>query len=104
MNSNLFFHLIIPVLSIICFIFFERNNKINYKYTFYGIVPTFLYGIGYLTNILLHMENGFVSTSYDFYWFVQNGVITSVIVGPIIFLISYVISLLLWRFNKKSAN
>lgn len=101
MNSNLFFHLIIPVISIINFIFLEKNNKLSFKYSFLGMVPTVIYGIGYLINVLIHMENGMVSPIYDFYWFVQRGVKSAIIVVPLIFSISYLISLILWRFNKK---
>jgi hypothetical protein len=101
MNSNLFFHLIIPILSFICFIFFENTKEIKAKEVPMGIIPTVVYGIYYLTNILVHMENGIVSPVYDWYWFVQNGVWTAVIVIPIILLITYLINLLLWYMNKK---
>ena len=101
MNSNLFFHLITPLLSMICFAAFERTNKVNFKYTFWGIIPTFLYAIYYMINILVHMENGKVSPVYDWYWFVQNGVWTAIIVVPLMFLITYLISLILWKINKK---
>lgn len=101
-NSNLFFHLIIPVLSIINFIFFENTDKLkSLKNSFYGIVPAFIYSIFYISNIIFHMENGKVSPVYDWYWFVQNGVWTSVIVVPIIFTLTYIISLVLWKLNKK---
>ena len=101
MNSNLFFHLIIPVISILNFIILEKTDKIKFKYTFCGLIPTFLYGIYYLTNVLLHIENGKVSTIYDWYWFVQGGVWTAVIVVPVIFILTYLISLIIWRCNKK---
>ena len=101
MNSNLFFHLIIPVISILNFIIFEKTDKIKFKYTFCGLIPTLLYGIYYLANVLLHIENGKVSTIYDWYWFVQNGVWTAVIVVPVIFILTYLISLIIWRCNKK---
>ena len=100
-NSNLFFHLLIPVLSIISFIFFENNNEIKYKDVFYGMFPTFIYGVFYLINILIHIENGKVSPLYDFYYFVQNGLWTSFIVFPLILIINYLIALLLCYFNKK---
>ncbi|MBR3134159.1 MAG: hypothetical protein IKG56_01695 [Clostridia bacterium] len=103
MNSNLFFHLIIPVLSIFTFIVFERTDKLNLKHTIYGILPTILYALYYLINVLIHMENGRVSPKYDWYWFVQNGVWTAVIVAPMILLITYFISLILWRCNKKTS-
>ena len=101
MNSNLFFHLIIPVLSIITFMFFEKNNKLKLKDTLYGLVPTSVYAVYYLINVLVHMENGKVSSKYDWYWFVQNGIWTVVIVIPIVFGLTYLISLILWKVNKE---
>lgn len=100
-NSNLFFHLIIPVLSMITFVFFEGTREINNKEIFYGIIPTIVYGIYYFTNIIIHMENGRVSGEYDFYWFVQGGVWTAIIVVPIMLLITYLICFFLWILNRK---
>lgn len=99
-NSNLFLHLIIPVLSIMNFVLFERTDKIKFRYTLFGIIPTVLYAIFYMTNIFIHMENGVVSTVYDWYYFVQNGVWTSVIVVPGMIFISYLITLAIWKLNK----
>ena len=101
-NANLFFHLIIPVTSILNFICFERTNKIKFKAVIFGTIPTFIYGIFYLFNIIIHMENGKVSTTYDWYWFAQNGVWTASIVAPAIIGTSYLISLLIWRLNRKN--
>lgn len=100
-NSNLFFHLIIPVLSIKTFILFERTDKLKLKDTLYGIIPTVIYAVLYVINLLLHVENGKVSTIYDWYWFVQNGIKYAIIVAPMIILISYIISLILWKLNKR---
>lgn len=100
LNSNLYFHLLVPVFSMITFLFFERNNKMLFKYSFYGLIPVIMYGLYYLINVLVHMDNGVVSPVYDFYYFVQNGVWTAIIVVPIMFIISYLISLFLWKFNK----
>lgn len=100
MNSNLFFHLLIPLLSMITFILFERNNKLSFKYSFWGLIPTIVYALFYLINVLLHIENGMVSTDYDFYWFVQNGIWTTVIVIPVMMIISYIISISLWKLNR----
>ena len=102
MNSNLFFHLFIPVISILTFVLFERTNKIKFKYTLYGMLPSFLYSIYYITNILIHMENNKVSPVYDWYYFVQNGVSGAFFVAPLILCLAYVISLCLWRLNKKT--
>ena len=101
MNSNLFFHLFIPVVSIITFIFFEKNNVIKFKYTLYGLLPTFLYSLYYLTNVLVHMENNKVSPEYDWYYFAQNGIKSIVIVVPLMLIVTYGICLVLWKFNIK---
>lgn len=101
MNSNLFFHLITPLLSIFTLVVFERTSKIKFKYTFWGILPTFLYAIYYMINIFIHMQDGKVSPVYDWYWFVQNGVWTAIIVVPLMLLITYIITLILWKINKK---
>ena len=99
LNSNLLFHLFIPVLSIISFIFFERNDKLSAKNALFGILPTLIYGTFYLINVLIHTQNGKVSPIYDWYWFVQNGVSTAIIVFPMSILLSYAVSLVLWRLN-----
>lgn len=104
MNSNLFFHLLIPVLSILVFVLFEKTDKLTLKHTFYGLIPTVIYALYYLINILVHMENGKVSVIYDWYWFVQNGVWTGIIVCPMILFITYIISVILWRLNKKKTK
>lgn len=100
-NSNLFFHLLIPVFSILSFIFFEKNKVIKFKDVYLGILPTILYGTYYLINILVHMENGKIDVLYDWYWFVQTSIWSAFIVIPIMLLMSYIISLLLWKFNKE---
>lgn len=97
-NSNLFFHLLIPLMSILNFTVFEKTDKLRLQDTLVGLIPTALYACYYLSNVLIHMENGKVSTLYDWYWFVQSGVWTAVIVVPIIFVFSYLISLFLWSF------
>ena len=99
-NSNLFFHLIIPVLSIITFIKYEKTN-LKLKDTIYGIIPTITYALFYTTNVLIHTNNGKVSPIYDWYWFVQNGVKQAIIVLPLIILITYAISLTLYKLNRR---
>ena len=103
-NSNLFFHLIIPVLSIITFICFDKTNKLRIKDSLYGVIPTILYVIYYTINVLTHIENGKVSPKYDWYYFVQNGIWTAFIVTPMMLVISYLLSLLLWKLNKNNSN
>ncbi len=101
LNSNLFFHLIIPILNIVDFVLFIQFDDVLYRYAFYGLIPMGLYSIFYATNVILHINNGMVSPKYDWYWFVQNGIWTMIFVIPIIVSLNYIISLLLVLFNKK---
>ncbi len=103
LNSNLFFHLIIPVLSILTFSIFEQTNVIKFKHVITGVIPTVVYEIYYLINVLTHIENGKVPFKYDWYWFVQGGLWQIFIVMPLMIGVTYVISLLLWKFNKIKA-
>ncbi len=101
-NKNLFFHGIIPLLSIINFIFFENTNQLKLKHTIYSLIPVILYGIYYMTNVLIHTENNTVSPEYDWYYFIQNGVSKLIIVVPLIFLITYLLGFTLYKINKTS--
>ena len=99
-NSSVFFHLINPLLGIIVFVFFENANKLKFRHTLWGAVPTVAYGFFYVTNVLTHAEGGMVSTDYDFYRFVQGGVWQTAIVVPLLLAVSFGISVALWAANK----
>ena len=100
-NSYLFFHLIIPVMSILNYIIFEKTNIIKFKYVFYGLLPTFLYEIYYVINLLTNMKSGKVSMRHDWYSFAQNGILRAILVAPMMLGITFCLSLVIWRLNKK---
>ena len=100
-NSNLFFHLIIPVLSILTFVLFERCNLLKFKDAIWGVLPAALYSIFYITNVFLHIEDGKVAIAYDFYMFVQGGLWQAAIVLPLMFGLTYGLSILLWLGNRR---
>jgi hypothetical protein len=102
-NCNLFFHLIIPLLSIITYVFFEKHDN-KYKYAVYGIIPMFIYGIFYIINVLVHLQDEGVTFKYDFYGFLQGNINNIYFAIPIIFLVGYLISLLIVFLNKKFAK
>ena len=101
-NSYLFFHLIISVMSILNYVIFEKTNIIKFKYIFYGLLPTFLYEIYYTINILMNMKNGVVSAKNDWYFFTQNGLLTTILVAPMMLGITFCLSFVIWKLNKKS--
>ena len=100
-NSNFFFHLVSPLLGVISYVFFENHNLMNKKEILYGLLPTFLYGIYYTTNVLIHMENGKVPPANDWYGFAQGGVVSIIIYVVLMFGTSLLFSFLLYFGNKK---
>ena len=70
-GKNLYLHLICPVLCIISFCFLVREYKITMPETLVSVLPTFLYGIVYVRQVIfLGFENG---GWHDFYGFNQWG-------------------------------
>ncbi len=100
-NSNLFYHCIIPVTSIINFLFFEKTDTIKFKHTFYGLIPTILYEMFYTSNVLLYMKDGKVSPAHDWYYFAQNGLLIAMSIPFMMMGTTYIVALIIWRVNKK---
>ena len=69
---NLFFHLLLPVAAMTEFILVKRK-KIPFKFTVYAAIPTLLYAIGYLLNILINDIGGPWPDTNDFYGFLNWG-------------------------------
>ena len=100
-NSNLFFHLLVPILSFITFCFLEKSKKLSFKQTIIGVIPMIAYSIIYTTSVLTHIENGIVSNKYDFYGFLRGGLNTIIFVISLMFIITYGISIILWYLNRE---
>lgn len=66
-----------------------------------AILPMIAYTIYYAINVFLHIENGVVSNEYDLYGFIDAGVLFSIIIIPLMIIITYLISVVLWFVNKK---
>lgn len=99
-NSNLIFHLIVPLLAIISFVFLEKY-KSRFSDSFLGIVPMFIYAVFYITNIIYNLNNGGLTYKYDFYGFFFGDVKNIYIVFPIILLVTYLMGLIMLFLNKK---
>lgn len=100
-NTNLLFHLIVPLIGIISYIFLEHYDN-KYKYSILGIIPMVIYSIFYIINILVHFNNGGLTFKYDFYGFLQGNLYNIFIVIPVIYIFTYIISLLLLISNRKA--
>ena len=103
MDNNLFFHLIIPVLSIISFIFFEPvKPELRLKHSFFGVIPMVAYGVFYTANILLHLENGMPVKEYDWYDFLSGNLTNAFIAVPVMLALTWLISAALLKANTLS--
>lgn len=87
-GGNFFFHLTEPLAAIIEFIIVKRNF-IPFRYTVISAVPTFLYGCGYLGNILINGIGGPWPDTNDFYGFVNWGYPVGILIFISITLLSF---------------
>ncbi|MBR3281584.1 MAG: hypothetical protein IKI57_07130 [Clostridia bacterium] len=99
--SNFFLHLLNPLLSIIVFVMFEKSKSLSLKHTFIGIIPMVIYSFYYVWAAVTHSHDGIVESGYDWYGFFTFGLNSIVIVLPIMYAITYVISVVLWKLNKE---
>lgn len=99
-NSNLFFHLIIPILSVVSFLGFERE-KIVFKDVFYSLIPMFCYSVYYVIMVFTHLKNGKATWEYDFYGFLRWGISSVVVVIPILLIVCFVIGFILYLLQRK---
>ena len=103
-GSNFLLHLFNPLLAIVTFTVFEKTRKIPFRHTLTGIVPMVLYAVFYVANCMRHAVNGMVDIAYDWYGFLAGGVKTVWIVIPVIFLFTWLISVALWRLNRRKTD
>lgn len=100
-KSNFFMHLVIPVLSIITFLCFEKTSKIAFRHTFTATIPLVIYAIYYVREVLTHMKDGVIQKGYDWYGFFAFGFKAANIILPLILLITWLISFVLWKLNRQ---
>ena len=71
-RGNLFFHLLEPATAMAEFVL-VRRQKMPFKFTVFAAIPTLLYGIGYMLNILINGIGGPWPYTNDFYAFLSWG-------------------------------
>ena len=71
-GGNFWLHLVLPLLAAIDCCLCAKLGQLSAWWTLAAMVPTLLYGVFYLRNILVHgaKENG---VTYDFYQFLRWG-------------------------------
>ena len=98
-GANLYFHLLVPLLGIISFCFFEKSAEISVPQVFLGLIPFGGYSIYYAINALSHAENGQVSIKYDWYSFLAKGTDKSVIAFVVMLAAGTAVCFGLWSVN-----
>ncbi len=71
-NANLFFHLIVPLICMADYILITDAPK-KLKWKILSTVPTVIYGIAYIVNILINGKGGRYPNNNDFYLFLRWG-------------------------------
>ena len=101
LNTNLFFHLVSPVLGIVSLVLFEEKEKFTWKITFLSLIPMVLYGIFYMTNVYTHLNNGQVDPKYDFYYFCAKGPGIAVLMVFVMLVITYGSAIAIYFLREK---
>lgn len=69
-GADLFWHLICPLLAIVSFCAFDHRVRFGFAWVLLGVLPVVLYGVFYLTRVVLLPEG---KRMEDFYGFNKNG-------------------------------
>lgn len=93
-RANFFFHLVIPLLAMSEYVFFNERG-LSVKQCLICPVVVIVYGIGYILNLFV---NGFEKG--DFYGFVNWGFGTGLVIFAVICLVSFVVGLILRVLNR----
>ena len=74
-NTNFFFHLVVPVLGVISFIFFDDQPKYKFRFSLLTTCSMNIYGLYYFINVLIHLNSDLsVDSKYDWYGYASNGI------------------------------
>ena len=93
-------HLICPLLCIFSFCFFERGLCLSKKQSWWGVVPTLIYGTLYLVMVV------FLKRWEDFYGFNIGGLwyVSYVVLPAVTYLFARCLRALHNKFDKTEAN
>ena len=97
LGSNLWFHLIIPLLAIVEFCLL--NGEIPFRMTFLTGAPALIYGCFYLGNILINGKGEWPDTN-DWYGFLNWGYGPAMVIFAVIILTSWGTACLLRWINS----
>lgn len=97
-GSNLYFHLIVPLISMVEMILMKVDKKIPFRYTLISASLALIYGIGYVINILINGIGQWPDTN-DWYGFLNWGYPIGIVIFLVIILMEFGIACLLRGLN-----
>ena len=98
-GSNLFFHLIVPLLCVIEFVFSGDDGKISLRDCVLASLSTLVYGSVYLINILINGK-GVWPESNDWYGFLNWGYPVGIAIFAGVVLMNWGIACLFWLIKR----
>ena len=98
-GSNLYFHLIVPLVAMTEFILMEIEEPVPFRYTFVAASLSLIYGLGYYINIVINGIGEWPDTN-DWYGFLNWGYPIGFAIFGFIILMNWGIACLLRILNK----
>ena len=99
-GSNLWFHLIVPVIAVTeCVFTSDVASMLSFGRTMLTMIPSAVYGLFYAVNILIRGIGTWPDTN-DWYGFLNWGWPVGIIIFLIIIIVTWLVSLALWLLNK----
>ena len=100
LGTNFWYHLALPVISMLCFVTLERDTRLPFRTTFLAVVPMLLYSVGYLGNVLIQGP-GEWPDKHDFYGFLLWGWPIGIAIACGLVVLIWVLAVVLRRLNGK---
>lgn len=98
-GTNFWFHLLLPVLSVLNFMLLEPGERVPFRKTGWALVPMAIYAVGYLGNILLQGV-GEWPHRHDFYGFLTWGWPIGVAITSALVLATWGLAILMWKTKR----
>ncbi len=107
--SNIFFHLLCPVFSMISFVSLEEGPKLKFLDTIYSFIPTFVYAVvliimAYILGWGKENNEAFIKAPYFFLNVYSQHILMSIMYGILIPGLGYGCGCAIWGATKLISN
>ena len=100
-NVNFFYHFLVPLMSVLAFIFFDRSKKVRFPVTLFALIPLSLYIGFYAINYFGQLFMDPLTGKYDWYGFTEiNGLSGATSLAGALVAFAFGLAALLFLFNR----